>query len=183
MFCLAHAQLLTGLCFCWVTGGMGVEEIVAESFIEKWMGFILFFRSDAARSCSAIFWLPSSRTGHALCCHPLGKQVWRILYSSFFLETKKEIKLFFPGRHWQFWGNKSRIVLLHLMHCGPKQWKIQQKKKSTLSFWVRICLSSCGQLCKLVELFWNRVGFFKQKIVFYTVVFLSTRKFRVREQC
>ncbi|XP_074971731.1 eukaryotic translation initiation factor 2D isoform X2 [Phalacrocorax aristotelis] len=31
-------------------------------------------RSDAARSCSAIFWLASSRAGHTLCCHPLGKQ-------------------------------------------------------------------------------------------------------------
>lgn len=131
MFYLACAQLLTGLCFCWVTGGMGVEEVVAESFIEKWMCFILFFRSDAARSCSAIFWLSSSRAGHGLCCHPLGKQVQRILYSYLFLETKNEMKLFFTGRLWGVWGNKSRIVLVHLMRCGLKQWKIQQEKKST----------------------------------------------------
>lgn len=89
------AQLLTGLCFCWVIGRMGVEEVVAESFLGKWMCFILSFRSDAARSCSAIFWLPSSGAGCALCCHPLGKQVWRVLYPCLFLGNQNEVKIFF----------------------------------------------------------------------------------------
>lgn len=72
-----------------------MEEVVAESFLGKWMCFILSFRSDAARSCSAIFWLPSSGAGRALCCHPLGKQVWRDLYPCLFLENQNEVKIFF----------------------------------------------------------------------------------------
>lgn len=73
-------------------GSGGVEEVVAESFIEKWM---LFFRSDAARSNSATFWLSASRAGHALCCHPLGKQVRRTPYSYLVLETNAEKKAVF----------------------------------------------------------------------------------------
>lgn len=61
-----------------------MEEAAPESVIEKWMCFILFFRSDAARSCRAIFWLSSGRAGHALCCHPLGKQVRRTHYLPLF---------------------------------------------------------------------------------------------------
>lgn len=63
-------------------------------------GCALFFRSDAARSGSATFWLSSGRAGHALCCHSFGKQVRRIPSSCLCLETKHEMKLFLLQGDW-----------------------------------------------------------------------------------
>lgn len=151
MFYLACAQLLTGLCFCWVmgrgwAGRGGVEEVVAESFIEKWC---FFFRSNAARSNSATFWLSASRAGHALCCHPLGKQVQRTPCSYLVLETNPERKTaFLCGDSGAFGEIKAKLFSCIWCTCG---WNWAEENIQ-LNFWVGICLSLGVKPCKLVLL-------------------------------